>query len=218
MLQLLDGIRRFQTGYHADNADLFRTLAQGQKPEILFLTCSDSRVKPTLLTDTRPGQIFELRNAGNMLPSHDEAQAALSGETATLQYAVEVLQVRHIIVCGHSDCGAVKALIGPPERLDNLEFVSRWVAQAQSLREQVMSLPEDQRHLAAIERNVLLQLDALFSYAFVKRYLAAGRLMVHGWVYDIGSGEVTSYDPVQDRFRSVHDVYAGAMIPDFVTV
>jgi carbonic anhydrase len=214
MKNLLAGINRFQTGYFATHRELFQTLAKGQKPNALFITCSDSRVNPNLITDTRPGELFEIRNAGNMMPSYDQARTAFSGEAATLQYAVEVLQVQHIIICGHTDCGAVKALMAPPENLQNLDVVRLWVDQAAHLREIIdekfSHLENGERHIAAIEQNVLIQLDDMLTYPFIKRRLAAGRLMVHGWVYHIGEGQITAYDPDLDKFVSVHDVYSHA--------
>jgi carbonic anhydrase len=211
MKKLLAGIRRFQTGYFAAHREFFETLAKGQKPNALFITCSDSRISPSLITDSRPGEIFMIRNAGNMMPSYEQARSGFSGEAATLQYAIEVLQVQHIIICGHTDCGAVKALMAPPEDLQHLDIVKFWIDQAAHLREIIdekfSHLDEGERHIAAIEQNVLIQLEDMLTFPFIKRRLAAGRLMVHGWVYHIGDGQITAYDPDHDKFVSVHDVY-----------
>jgi carbonic anhydrase len=218
MKNLLAGIRRFQTGYFDTHRELFQGLAKGQKPDALFITCSDSRVNPSLITDTRPGEMFEIRNAGNMMPSYEQARTGFSGEAATLQYAIEVLQVQHIIICGHTDCGAVRALMAPPENLQNLDVVKHWIDQAAHLRELIdekfSHLEPDERHVAAIEQNVLIQLEDMLTFPFIKRRLAAGRLMVHGWVYHIGDGVITAYDPDHDKFAPVHEVYGqGVPVP-----
>lgn len=221
MDHILAGIRRFQDGYYKAHQAFFQSLAKGQKPNALFITCSDSRVNPNLITDTRPGKLFEIRNAGNMMPSYEQALSGFSGEAGTLQYAIEVLQVQHIIICGHTDCGAVKALMAPPESLQKLDIVKFWVAQAAHLREIVDTrfshLDDAARHVAAIEQNVLIQLEDMLTYPFIKRRLAAGRLTVHGWVYHIADGVITAYDPDCDRFVSVHDVYADRAGPPGVT-
>jgi carbonic anhydrase len=211
MKNIVSGIRRFQAGYFAENHDLFQELAEGQRPSTLFITCSDSRVLPNAITDTRPGELFMIRNAGNMMPNYAQASSHFSGEGATVQYAVEVLNVEHIVVCGHSDCGAVKALLQPPEKLLALDLVHRWVDQAAQLRHILQirfgHLTGKDLQMAAIEQNVLIQLADLLTYPFVQERLRDGRLQVHGWVYHIISGAVTAYDRQRDGFTNIFDLY-----------
>ena len=211
MKKLIKGIHRFQQGYHAEHREAFQILERGHAPKILIITCSDSRVSPSMITGSAPGELFVIRNAGNMMPLHEEAKNHFSGEAATLQYAVEVLNVEDIIVCGHTDCGAVKALMQPSEALLDLDLVHRWVDQAGHLREIVAEsfdhLTGRDRHIAAIEQNVLIQVSGIQTYPFIFKRIQEGRLSLHGWVYHIGSGEVTTYDSHADGFVSVHQAY-----------
>lgn len=217
MQKLIAGIRRFQQGYYSHHADLFQELAEGQKPSSLIITCSDSRVMPNQMTDTRPGELFMIRNAGNMMPTYSQAGSHFSGEGATLQYAVEVLNVEHIIVCGHTDCGAVKALLQPPEKLLDLDLVHKWVDQAAHLRHIIQirfgHLKGKHKVLAAIEQNVLIQLADLLTYPFVQKRVDEGRLQLHGWVFHIGSGQVTSYERETDRFIDLFEHHPGEDLP-----
>lgn len=139
MAKLVEGVHRFRADYFNRNRELFRTLAQrGQRPETLFITCSDARIDPNRITDSSPGDLFIVRNVGNIVP-----QLALPGGTsAALEYAVEVLQVSNIVVCGHTHCGAMEALLDP-SRVQGLVYVQRWLSQALRLREE--SWPNDTR-------------------------------------------------------------------------
>ncbi len=123
MQKLVKGIHSFQRGFFASHRDLFKQLAEvGQRPETLFITCSDSRVDPNLITNSQPGELFIVRNVGNVVPTRDLP----GGTAAAIQYAVEVLNVENIILCGHTKCGALKAIL-EPESVTHLEYVSRWV-------------------------------------------------------------------------------------------
>src|SRR5580698_1684610 len=161
MAKLVEGVHRFRADYFNKNRALFRTLAQrGQRPETLFITCSDSRVDPNLITDSSPGDLFIVRNVGNIVP-----QLALPGGTsAALEYAVEVLQVSNIVVRGHTHCGAMQALLDPA-RVEGLPYVQRWLSQALRLREIVAEryahLDGMARWTAAAQENVLVQLENL---------------------------------------------------------
>jgi carbonic anhydrase len=166
----------------------------------LLITCSDSRINPTLLTQTEPGELFILRNAGNIIPPYGSANG---GEGATVEYAVQVLGIKHLILCGHSHCGAVQALL-KGDSLKELPAVSSWFAHAESTRRIMLAKyvhqPESQRVLLAVMENVLRQLDNLRTHPAVAAGLAQGDLTLYGWVYILETGEVLAYEPAQGRF------------------
>lgn len=186
MKGIIDGVQRFRSEVYPDMADRFRELADGQSPEALFVTCSDSRVDPSLITQTDPGEIFVIRNAGNIVPTYGDEVSI----DCAVEYAVAVLGVRDVIVCGHSGCGAVGGALAP-DTLSSVPAVQKWVGQAKASAVAVAELPEGERLPEAVRHNVLSQLENLKTHPSVARALAAGDLTLHGWVYDIGSGRVT---------------------------
>lgn len=197
--RVLQGIQHFQERVFGGKKSLFRRLGRGQSPLALFVTCSDSRIDPSLLTQTEPGELFILRNAGNLVPPPGD----ISGSAATLEYALKVLHIRDVIVCGHSKCGAIQGLLSP-DSLRDLPAVSSWLTHARDILPVVESLgaaltPAERLNLA-IERNVLLQLEHIKSYSFVTEALAADRLRLHGWMYYLESGQVTVHVPGKERF------------------
>jgi carbonic anhydrase len=196
------GIHHFQANYFASHRGLFEQLAEtGQRPETLFITCCDSRVVPTLITSTAPGELFIVRNVGNIVPS--VARGVLGGVSAAIEYAVEVLEVGNVIVCGHTNCGAIDAILHP-ERVEHLPFVSRWLGESSRIpsliAERYGYLEGEERMTAAVQENVLVQLENLRSFQFVARRLDAGTLKMSGWVFKIASGEVFDYHPVSGQF------------------
>jgi carbonic anhydrase len=200
MQKLIQGLHQFQTSIFSSQRALFERLALGQKPDALFITCSDSRVNPNLVTQTEPGELFILRNAGNIVP---HAAATPGGAAATIEYAVAVLQVKDIILCGHSHCGAMTALLDP-ESLADLPAVRNWLRHAEATRqivdEHYSHLTGEARLTAAVEENVLVQLENLRTHPAVERALARGELSLHGWVYKFETGQVFAYDPAENQF------------------
>ncbi|MCW5983465.1 MAG: carbonic anhydrase [Bryobacteraceae bacterium] len=200
MKRILDGLSRFQKEVFPEERALFSRLASSQSPEALFLTCADSRIVPGLLTQTRPGDLFICRNAGNIAPPHGEPAGGVS---ATIEYAVLALGVRDIIVCGHSDCGAMKGVMHP-EKLASMPSVAAWLRHADRARvvteENYGDLEPASRLAALTEQNVLAQLDNLRTYPSVASRLLKGALTLHGWVYDIESGVVRSYHADKGNF------------------
>jgi carbonic anhydrase len=198
MQKIIDGLSHFQNNVYESHRELFEKLATTQNPETLFITCSDSRINPNMLTQTLPGELFIVRNAGNIVPPHG---AASGGEAATVEYAVAVLGVRDIIVCGHSDCGAMRGLLNP-EKLNDLPVVKAWLNNAEATRrilaENYSDLSGEDLLMAAVEENVLVQVENLRTLPSVAAKLAAGTIKLHGWVYDIASGEVRSVRPWGD--------------------
>ncbi|WP_255990371.1 carbonic anhydrase [Chitinolyticbacter albus] len=206
MQKLFDGTQRFRNDTFPRHRELFDRLSARQQPEVLFITCSDSRIDPNLLTQTEPGDIFVLRNAGNIVPPHG---ASSGGEEATIDYAVQVLGIEHIVVCGHSDCGAMKGLLHP-EKLNELPAVGRWLAHAEATRSVVHCTchgrPDHEKLDEAIRQNVRVQLNHLRTIPSVNAGLVRARLQLHGWVYDIASGQVHVVDETTGRYVAGADV------------
>lgn len=209
MQKLVQGIHHFQSNLFCSQRDLFQRLAQGQTPDALFITCSDSRINPNLITQTAPGDLFILRNAGNLVPAHDSGS---NGEAATIEYAVVALRVKDIIICGHSHCGAMKGLIHP-ESLMELPAVAAWLRHAEPtwkiLCEKYAGLTSAALLDATIEENVLVQLENLRTHPCVAEAVANGRLNLHGWVYAIETGAVLAYDPGTEQFGPLREAPHG---------
>ncbi|MGB8028608.1 MAG: carbonic anhydrase [Terracidiphilus sp.] len=200
MQRLIEGHKKFLAEVFPAKKSHFHLLAEGQSPEWLFITCADSRVLPDLILGTEPGDLFISRSIGNVVPvtSHD-----VDGVTATIEYAVEVLKVRHIIVCGHSDCGALKAALDR-KSLENLPKAQRWLEHVEAAfgyRQPLNPADGESAELAALIRgNVVAQLQNLKAQLPVRKAMKRGRLTVHGWYYDILSGRIEEYDEEQKRF------------------
>ena len=200
MQKLIEGHKKFLAEVFPAKKSHFHLLAEGQSPEWLFITCADSRVLPDLILGTEPGDLFISRSIGNVVPvtSHD-----VDGVTATIEYAVEVLKVRHIIVCGHSDCGALKAALDR-KSLENLPKARRWlehVEAAFAYRQPLNPADGESAELASLIRgNVVAQLKNLQAQMPVRNAMAEGRLTVHGWYYDILTGRIEEYDEGEKRF------------------
>jgi carbonic anhydrase len=201
MEKLVHGIHRFQSDIFRDRQEFFERLAGGQNPQALFVTCSDSRVTPDLITQAEPGDLFVLRNAGNLIPPHGAAPD--SGEAATVEYAVKSLRIRDIIVCGHTLCGAMQAL-SRPELLTDMPRMRQWLGHADATREIILSnyrlATPDATWKATVEENVLVQLENLRTHPSVASALARGDVKLHGWVYKLETGEVFAFDPVRGQF------------------
>lgn len=197
MTRIIQGVLDFQRRVFGGKRTLFERLGRGQKPLALFITCSDSRVSPDLLAQTEPGELFVLRNAGNIVPPH---AAGCWAEAATIEYAVVQLKVRDIILCGHSQCGAMHGLLHP-EALGRLPTVAGWLEHARDVVPKVPpELPEEERLKRAIEENVLLQLEHLRLHSAVRMALDSRSLRLHGWVYHFEHGRVDGYDAVAGKF------------------
>jgi carbonic anhydrase len=203
MKRLIEGHKHFLAEVFPGKRQQFHLLAEMQAPEWLFITCSDSRVLPDLFLGTGPGDLFITRNAGNIVPitGHD-----VDGVTATIEYAVEVLKVRHAILCGHSDCGALKASLNPAG-LEHLPKAQRWLSHthaAHSHRQPLNPADGDGAELASLIRgNVIAQLLNLRAQPSVRKAQAEGRITVQGWYYDILSGRIERYDEESRRFVSL---------------
>ena len=211
MHRLLHGVRVFQHQVFPNRRTHFEELAKGQAPSTLFITCSDSRIVPELVTQTGPGELFVLRNAGNLVPSWS---AEHTGEAATIEYAVKVLKVSEIVVCGHSHCGAIKGLLNP-ESVDDLPAVKQWLSHAKQTLEEIASLPlygegsdsNDDLLSTAVKCNVMVQLAHLRTYPAVADAENRGELTLHGWFYRFETGQTYELDGASRQFVSVDQRY-----------
>lgn len=196
--RLVDGFRRFRTEIYPEQQALFTRLARAQHPRAMFITCADSRIVPELITQSSPGDLFVTRNVGNVVPPYGQMNGGVS---TAIEYAVMVLNVQHIIICGHSDCGAMKAVLNP-DGLERMPTVRAWLRHcevARSLVEQNCGCGGE--HLGVLtEENVVAQLDHLRTHPSVAARLAGGQLAIHGWVYCIETSEILAYDARSGRF------------------
>jgi carbonic anhydrase len=205
------GVIRFQNEVFPEKRAFFEKLAEGQAPEALFIACSDSRVETAMFTQTEPGDLFIVRNAGNIVPPHSNHTG---GITASIEFAVAALNVPHIVICGHTECGAMKGALNPAA-LSGMPHVKEWLGFSQAAVEITNVLGKemspDKRMKLLLEQNVILQLRHLTTHPKVAMRLALGDLQLHGWVYDIKTGGVSAYDEAQDKFVPVDVRYAREM-------
>ncbi|MFJ6482413.1 MULTISPECIES: carbonic anhydrase [unclassified Streptomyces] len=191
---LADGVARFRREVFPAKADLFAHLAEVHRPTTLFIGCSDARVVPELITQSEPGELFVVRTAGNLVPAH---APGADGVAASIEYAVAVLGVTGIVVCGHSACGAMTALAGGAD-LRAAASVAGWLRHADASVARTAGVAGPDRLAALVRENVRAQLANLATHPSVARARAAGTLTLHGWVYDIRSGAVTDLGPAAD--------------------
>jgi carbonic anhydrase len=205
MQKLVAGIHHFQANIFANHRETWQRLADGQHPETLFVTCSDSRILPSLITNCQPGEMFVLRNAGNIVPPYG---AANGGEGATIEFAIAALGIKDLVVCGHSHCGAMKGLL-EPDSLRDLPLMNNWLKHAEATRwimkEKYPHLSGNALLTATVEENVLVQLENLRTHPAVAAHLSRGTLKLHGWVYKIETGEIFAYDPERGQFLPLTD-------------
>lgn len=194
------GVRAFKRDGFRRNRLLFRKLAKRQSPRVLFITCADSRVVPSLITQTRPGDLFVDRNPGNIVPVYSRDAVGVS---ASIEYAIDVLDVEHVVVCGHSDCGAVKGILHP-EKLATVPAVKRWLTYGNRSRKMLgraARVTEREKLARLTELNVLVQLEHLETHPSVARRLRQGNLSLHGWIYRIHDGEILQFEPRTGEFH-----------------
>lgn len=207
MKKILAGYLKFKRDILPQHLSTFEKLAVGQNPEVLFITCSDSRILPNLITQTKPSDLFIIRNAGNIVPPFGD----LTGAAATIEYAVLALNVRHIIVCGHSDCGVMKGVMHP-EKLVQMPRVAAWVQSADSARMIAQEAHPDLKghellHTLTRE-NVIAQLHNLETHPSVAAKLRNDKIQLHGWVYDIPTGEIEAVNPETGKWERLSDIAA----------
>ncbi len=196
MKKLISGLQSFQDQYVSTHRELLEHLSHGQHPRVLFITCSDSRIVPNLLTQTDVGDLFVIRNAGNIVPPY---RAANGGEGASIEYAIHALGIEQIVVCGHSHCGAMKGLLQLGKLEEQMPLVYDWLRHAEATRRLVQenygNYKGEELLEITIAENVLTQIENLKTYPVVHSRLYQGKLKIYGWIYLIETGEVLAYDP-----------------------
>jgi carbonic anhydrase len=203
MQRLIEGYARFRAKVYPQHSKLFEKLAKGQQPQALFICCSDSRVMPELVMQCDAGDLFPCRNAGNLIPPATETS---SGVAATVEYAIRVLKIPDVIVCGHSDCGAMKGIL-ENEKLESLPIVRSWLEHAGPSSKWLTrtlkgatSMSFEERLQAVTEANVIAQVQNLKTHPAVDDALKSGAVEIHGWMYDIASGDIRRFDPKLGAF------------------
>ncbi len=210
MKKIIEGLLKFQAEIFPQKRDLYQSLEWGQSPNALFITCGDSRIMPDLMMQTSPGELFILRNAGNIVPPDSDG----GGMTASIEYAVVGLNVANIIVCGHSNCGAMRAVLNP-DLLAEMPKVAPWLRHAASaarvVRENYPELSDAERLEILTKENVITQLEHLKTHPSVAARVARGAIQLFGWYYEIRSGTVQAYDNEVGDFVALD---GGSRIPN----
>lgn len=203
MNSLLSGIHQFHAQVFKREKDFYSKLVAGQSPSTLFIGCSDSRVDPSIITQSDLGELFVLRNAGNIVPCYG---ASNGGEPATIEYAVSALGVKDIVICGHSGCGALQAML-QPDKMARLPLVKSWLNHAEATR---LIMEENYADISgsalldvAIREHVLVQIENLQTHPSVAVKLQRGELTLHAWVYLIESGDILAYSTEDGGFASL---------------
>jgi carbonic anhydrase len=204
--RLIEGIHQFQQNVFRPRREWFEQMAEGQRPQALFVTCSDSRINPNLITQTEPGELFIVRNAGNIVPPHSTEPG---GEEATIEFAIAALEISDIVICGHTRCGAMNGLLNPSGLAEKMPAMRHWLNHAEAtrriIREKYGHLSDLPLLTAAAQENVLVQLENLRTHPAVAVGMAKGDLKLHGWVYKIETGEVFAFDPLTGQFAPLTD-------------
>ena len=214
MKKLLEGIVDFRKNVRPQVKDTFANLALGQRPDALFIACSDSRVVPNLFASTEPGDLFVIRNVGNLIPPHTGDHSSHGSEAAAIEFGLANLPIADVIVCGHSECGAMGALSRGGTN-PGAPAVDCWLQHAQGSLKQLetgATLGNHlERHNQLSQLNVLHQLEHLKTYPLVRERLASGQLRLHGWYFDIKEASVYEYEPSEDRFNLIDEAYAAKL-------
>ncbi|PLX89721.1 MAG: carbonic anhydrase [Desulfuromonas sp.] len=213
--KFIEGIGRFQKLHYGDNPALAEELKSGQNPKAMLIGCSDSRVDPALLTDCAPGDLFMVRNVANLVPPYS-LSSGYHGVSSALEYAVCFLEVENIIVLGHSGCGGIAGLMQSSEDNEVGEFIGRWVHIASSAKEKVLrelpdSSPERQAH-ACEKEAILVSLDNLLTFPWIRERVEAGKLTLHGWYYNIKTGQLKYYNREAGDFEVLVDRYSPTLL------
>lgn len=206
MNKLFEGVREFTRRDYEKHKSIFDELEERQAPHTLFVTCSDSRIVPALITQTMPGELFVIRNVANIVPPVEMAEHFTENISA-VEYAVQVLDVKQVVICGHSNCGGCRALFAEPDEIDALPYTRRWLQHAHPARERAEArhnhLWSDNPYRSVEQENILLQMENLRSHPFIKDKQKSGSLPIYGWYYDIGRGKILNYNAERDEFEKI---------------
>ncbi|NPA12236.1 MAG: carbonic anhydrase [Epsilonproteobacteria bacterium] len=203
MYNLIEGAVNFKKDDFHKNKELFNELKSSQKPHTFYIGCSDSRIVPNLITKSLPGEVFVLRNIANIMPPSDLNEGDLKCSASTLEYAVKYLEVENILVCGHSNCGGLKALFYDEKELNKLPIVKKWIDLVADLKDMV-DIDDPARSWKIEQLNILRQIKNIFTYDFVKERVEEGKLKIYGWYYIIETGDVYNYNFEKKEFELIN--------------
>ena len=213
MEKLFKGIARFRREDFESHRELFKELGRKQQPHTLFIGCSDSRVVPELITRTRPGELFMIRNIANIVPPYRQTEEFV-GTTSAIEYAVEVLNVEAIVICGHSNCGGCAAMHKSPQQLETIPNVARWLQVSREVKErverQLVEGTAEEKEWLTEQINILVQMRNLLTYPYVRDRYERGRLDILGWYYIIETGEIFNFNDSTETFELVAGPSAGS--------
>ncbi|MGX3045552.1 carbonic anhydrase [Helicobacter sp. T3_23-1056] len=209
MKELFEGAIKFQEEDFIEHKELYESLKKHQEPHTLFISCVDSRVVPNLITNSDPGDLFVIRNIGNIIPPYKESANLREGylaTTAAIEYALTILEIKNVIICGHSNCGACSAIYEPPAKLEETPYVKKWLTLLEPVKQKVLSQNPTSRakKIWLTEQiNIEQQLENLMSYPFVEERFDRGELRIFGWYYIIETGEILNYNMITREFKAI---------------
>jgi carbonic anhydrase len=205
MEKLLDGVIKFKNDFFEEHKEVFENLSEGQNPHTLYIGCSDSRVIPDIITNSMPGELFVVRNIGNMVPPYNKNSYSFRCTASIIEYAVQVLEVENIVVCGHSNCGGCKALFYPEEKLSKTPFVKEWLKLGEEIKERVLKkkLTVAEREFQTEQLNIVKQLENLLTYPFIYQKVKNREIKLYGWYYVIETGNVFNYNFNNKEFELI---------------
>jgi len=194
--KLLEGVVEFKEDFFKKHKNVYKHLAHSQKPHTLYIGCSDSRVVPDVITNTEPGELFVLRNIANMIPPYNDHSYEFKCSASIIEYAVNLLEVQNIIVCGHSNCGGCKALYYEEEKLQSLPAVKQWLKLGENIKQRVLkkNLSLEEKYFQTEQLNIIQQLQNLFTYPYIKDKVISKKIKLYGWYYIIETGNVFNYN------------------------
>jgi carbonic anhydrase len=205
MQSLFDGVKDFNTSDFLEHQDLFEKIGRSQSPHTLFIGCSDSRVVPNLITKTLPGELFVIRNIANLVPPYREVEEFLA-TTSAIEYAINILNVKTILICGHSNCGGCNALFMDADTAAKIPHTTKWLELAKNVRIKMNNLRivnPSIREWMTEQLNIVEQMNHLLTYPYIAKKFEAGELDILGWYYIIETGEVFNYDKNQNKFIKI---------------
>ncbi|WP_297524750.1 carbonic anhydrase [Sulfurovum sp.] len=204
MHKIFDGVIKFKDEDFESHKKLFEELKEEQNPHTFYIGCSDSRIVPNLITKTLPGEVFVLRNIANIIPPASVNDGRYKCSASILEYAVKALKVENIVVCGHSNCGGLKALYYPPEELEKMPLINKWLDLVADLKDELSSIKNTKLRAWKLEQlNIVRQIQNLLSYSFVREKYETKELKIYGWYYIIQTGEVYNYDFDEKEFKII---------------
>jgi len=205
MEKLHKGIYKFYEDYYKKKKKLFEKLAKKQEPTVFFITCSDSRVDPNLITNSQPGELFVLRNVGNIIPPFD-AQNDKNSAASAIEFAIEFLQIRDIIICGHSNCGAMKAIYEKEPFFEKTPHLKNWLKFAEPIKDIFENSNTNDLQKRTEQQNIILQLKNLITYPVVAPLFQKGEIRLYGWYYEIDTGKVYELDKGTGEFKPIESI------------